>query len=105
MRINILILCFSDSCIKMIGCAGMSVITVTLRDFLWLGCLVVSVALAFGRLRLDIRHLEDIKADRDEMVRLSNDIYAILSEIRSTLARLEESVRLHKLQFEDDAGG
>ncbi len=71
-------------------------ISFTIRDFIWIGSLVVTVALAYGRLRQELRHLEDTKADRKEVVVLSNELQTMLSDIRATLARLEEAIRYRK---------
>jgi len=71
-------------------------ISFTIRDFIWIGSLVVTVALAYGRLRQELRHLEDTKADRKEVVVLSNELQTMLSDIRATLARLEEAIHYRK---------
>ncbi len=68
-------------------------IDLTLRDLVMVGSLLVTVALAYGRLRSEIRHLEDTKAGRRELGLLSETVRATLTEIRTSLARLEESLR------------
>jgi hypothetical protein len=69
----------------------MTALTLTLKDVLWLGSLLVSVALAFGRLRSEIRHLDDVKSDRLEVQIFSEEIRDRLSVIATSLARVEES--------------
>ncbi len=71
----------------------MTLIDITLRDIIMIGSLLVSVALAYGRLRSEIRHLEDTKAGRRELSLLSENVRATLTEIRTSLARLEEGLR------------
>lgn len=72
------------------------------RDLAWLGTLLVSVSLAYGRLRSEIRHLDDTKAERDELVQLNEELRSQLGEIQTSLARLETAlVNLNPtLQFE-----
>jgi hypothetical protein len=66
-----------------------------LRDVVWFASLLVMVALAYGRLRSETRHLEDIKADRRELQNLGDEIRGWFGEIRTSLARMEEALRIH----------
>ncbi len=65
----------------------------TLKDLIWLGTLLVSVSLAFGKLRSEIRHLDDIKSDRIEVQIFSEEIRDRLSVIATSLARVEEATK------------
>jgi len=68
-------------------------LAITLRDLAYFGSLAVTVTLAFGKLRSDLRHLEDVKADRSEVEQLGLEIRARLSDIQTSLARLEQAMR------------
>jgi hypothetical protein len=63
-------------------------LTISLRDLIYFGSLAVTVSLAFGRLRSDLRHLDDVKADRSEVEQLGLEIRARLADIQTSLARL-----------------
>jgi hypothetical protein len=71
-------------------------LSLTFRDILYFGALLVSIALSYGRLRSDIRHLDDIKADRRELELLGAEIRQRLADILTSLARVEQSIRLDK---------
>lgn len=73
----------------------METLNLSLRDFVWLVSLVVTVSLAYGRIRIELRHLDDTKAEREEVNLMGNEIRSALSDIRSTLSRLEEAIRNH----------
>ncbi|MFH0881654.1 MAG: hypothetical protein V2A56_01610 [bacterium] len=66
---------------------------ITLRDLIYFGSLVVTVSLAFGRLRSDLRHLDDVKANRSEVEQFGLEIRARLADIQTSLARLEQAFR------------
>lgn len=68
-------------------------LTVGARDLGYLGALVVSIALSHGRVRSDVRHLDDVKADRHEMEQLGRELRSRLADIMTSLARLEQSMR------------
>ena len=68
-------------------------LAITFRDLVYFGALAVSVALSFGKLRSDLRHLDDVKADRSEVEQLGLEIRARLADIQTSLARLEQAVR------------
>ncbi|MBZ0266160.1 hypothetical protein K8I28_16000 [bacterium] len=71
----------------------MSLISLTLRDLIWLASLLITVALAYARLHSELRHLEDVKASRHEVNTIVTELRSSLSQILSTLARLEENLR------------
>ncbi len=71
-------------------------ITFTLRDLLWFSSLLVSLALAFGKLRQEIRHLDDTKAERKELDKLSQEIRLMIAEVRMDITRLGETVRYYR---------
>ncbi|HEB84751.1 MAG TPA: hypothetical protein ENI92_07070 [Bacteroidetes bacterium] len=71
----------------------MPMVSFALRDLVWFGVLLVSLALAYGRLRAEIRHLEDTKAEQRDLGRLSDELRGMLTEIRTAIARLEEALR------------
>ncbi len=79
-------------------------LSLTLRDLAWLASLLVTVALAYGRLKGDIRHLEDTKANRQELVRISEELRKMLTDIRTSLARLEETIRKSGQHHNDSQG-
>lgn len=62
------------------------------KDLAYLGALVVSIALSYGRMRSDTRHLDDVKADRHEVEQLGIEIRQRLADIMTSLARLEQKV-------------
>ncbi|MBD3166393.1 hypothetical protein GF324_07335 [bacterium] len=62
------------------------------RDVLWLLSLVVTIVLAYGRVRGEIRHLDDTKADQRELVHLGEELRGTLAEIRTSLVRLEANL-------------
>lgn len=68
-------------------------IDLTLKDLIWLGSLLITVVLSYGKIQSDIRHLKDIKADRRELDQLSKEIRAMIAEVRMDIARLAETVR------------
>ena len=72
----------------------MTTLTLTLRDLLWFGSLLVSVVLAYSRLHTEIRHLQDVKAERAEVQRLVDHLRDTLAEIRTSLVRLEAALRV-----------
>ena len=71
----------------------MTTISLTLRDLLWFGSLVVSIVLAYARLHSEIRHLQDVKAERAEVQRIVDGLRDTLAEIRTSLVRLEAALR------------
>ncbi len=79
-------------------------LSLTLRDLAWFASLLVTVALAYGRLKGDIRHLEDTKANRQELVRISEELREMLTDIRTSLARLEETIRKSGQPHNDSQG-
>ncbi|MCB2198544.1 hypothetical protein KQI63_04015 [bacterium] len=72
----------------------MTTLTLTLRDLLWFGSLLVTVVLAYSRLQAEIRHLQDVKAERAEVQRLVDHLRDTLAEIRTSLVRLEAALRV-----------
>ena len=71
----------------------MTTISLTLRDILWFGSLLVSVVLAYARLHSEIRHLQDVKAERAEVQRIVDHLRDSLAQIQTSLARLEAALR------------
>ncbi len=76
--------------------ATIQTLTFTLRDLLWFSSLIVSIALAYGKLRQEIRHLDDTKAERKELDKLSQEIRSMISEVRMDITRLGETVRYYR---------
>ncbi len=72
----------------------MPAIELSFRDFIWIGSLLVTVALSYGKLKSEIRHLDDTKAEQRDVARLGEELRAQLGQISTSLARLEESIRL-----------
>lgn len=66
---------------------------VRIQDLVILTASLISVALAYGRLKSEIRHLEDTKVDHREMQLLTDELRGSLGDIRTSLARLEESLK------------
>lgn len=75
-----------------------------LRDLIWAISLIVSVAVSYGKIRSELRHLEDTKAERSELQKLGEEMRDWFTEIRTGLARVEEAVRFkaHTSQDSDD---
>jgi len=71
-------------------------LSLTLRDMIYFGSLIVSLTLGYGKMRSEIRHLEDVKADRSEVQRLAVEIRQRLADIQTSLVRLEQNTRQHK---------
>ena len=71
----------------------MPIIDFTIRDLILAGTILITVSLSYARLKSEIRHLEDTKAERREVMLLVEDLRRTLADIRTSLARLEEAVR------------
>ena len=71
----------------------MTTLSLTLRDLLWFGSLLVTVVLAYARLHTEIRHLQDVKAERIEVQRIVDQLRDTLADIRTSLVRLEAALR------------
>ena len=65
---------------------------ISIRDLIYVGVMLVTVALSYGKLRSEVRHLEDVKAERRELDQLSKEIRGMISEVRMDIARLAETV-------------
>ena len=65
---------------------------ISIRDMVYVVVVLVTVALSYGRLRSEVRHLEDVKAERRELDQLSKEIRGMISEVRMDIARLAETV-------------
>ena len=65
----------------------------SLREIVMLGTMLVTIALSYARLKSEIRHLKDIKADRREVDQLSKEIRTMIAEVRMDIARLAETLR------------
>jgi len=67
--------------------------SLALRDIIWFASLLVSITLAYGKLKSELRHLDDIKSDKKELQSLSQEIRQTLSEIQTTVARIEVVIK------------
>ncbi|GBE30372.1 hypothetical protein BMS3Bbin04_01405 [bacterium BMS3Bbin04] len=71
----------------------MTEFSLTIRDIIWFGSLVVTVMLAYSRIRIELRHLDDTKTDRAELHLLTDDLRSRLEDIRMSVTRMEEALR------------
>jgi hypothetical protein len=59
------------------------------KDAIYLGILLVSLVAAFWRLKMDLRHLDDTKVDREWARGLETRIYNELHGIQLSVTRIE----------------
>jgi len=72
---------------------GGVMLSLTIRDFVWFASLLVTLALAYGKLKSEVRHLNDVKAEKKEVQTLGNEIRQRLYEIQMTVVRIEEVIK------------
>jgi hypothetical protein len=63
--------------------------TMEWKDAIYIGILLVSVMAAFWRLKMDLKHLDDTKADREWARGLESRIYNELHGIQLSVTRIE----------------
>ena len=63
--------------------------TIEWKDAIYLGILLVSLVAAFWRLKMDLRHLDDTKVDREWARGLETRIYNELHGIQLSVTRIE----------------
>ncbi|MBS1260823.1 MAG: hypothetical protein MAG453_00139 [Calditrichaeota bacterium] len=71
----------------------MEPVSITIRDLVWLGTLFVTLALAYARVKSELRHLDDVKAERSEVQSIAGEIRSRLEEIGTSVTRVEEAIR------------
>jgi hypothetical protein len=71
----------------------MTELSFTLRDLIWLATLLVTLALAYSRIRSELRHLDDTKTERAELHMFTDDLRSRLEDIRMSVTRMEEALR------------
>ena len=59
------------------------------KDAIYLGILLVTLVAAFWRLKMDLRHLDDTKVDREWARGLETRIYNELHGIQISVTRIE----------------
>ncbi len=59
------------------------------KDAIYIGILLVAIVAAFWRLKMDLKHLDDIKADREWARGLESRIYNELHGIQLSVTRIE----------------
>jgi hypothetical protein len=63
--------------------------TIEWKDAIYVALLLVGLAAAFWRLKMDLRHLEDTKVDREWARGLETRIYNELHGIQLSVTRIE----------------
>ena len=63
--------------------------TIEWKDAIYVAILLVGLAAAFWRLKMDLRHLEDTKVDREWARGLETRIYNELHGIQLSVTRIE----------------
>ncbi len=71
----------------------MADLTLTIRDLIWFASLIGTLTLTYGRIRNELRHLDDTKSSRAEMQTFTEDLRSRLEDIRMSVTRVEEALR------------
>ena len=59
------------------------------KDAIYIGILLVAIVAAFWRVKMELKHLDDIKADREWARGLESRIYNELHGIQLSVTRIE----------------
>jgi len=76
--------------------------TIVWKDALYMGILLVTVVAAFWRLKMDLKHLEDTKVDREWARGLETRIYNELHGIQLSVTRIETILMGERWKKKDD---
>lgn len=72
------------------------------KDAIYIGILLVAIVAAFWRLKMDLKHLDDIKADREWARGLESRIYHELHGIQLSVTRIETMLMGNKWRGKTD---
>lgn len=72
------------------------------KDAVYIGILLVAIVAAFWRVKMDLKHLDDIKADREWARGLESRIYNELHGIQLSVTRIETLLMGNKLRENPD---